>query len=400
MLSARAYSFRQKSRLAISLSWIGGFTNAVMLITFAVPISHMSGNTTLIARHAMERHSVSLLYAFLVLMFLIGGMLSALMTEGARLRGNISKYVLPMTVEAVLLTVIAIGLKYTNIQPGGHTVEPTQEHLWWLTGLAALAMGLQNATITKISGSEIRTTHVTGVITDFGFESVQFFYWWMEKLRGRRWARAGRVLRISQRHPTALRLLLLASIFGSFLLGAIIGTFLFDSYGAISLLLPIIFLLWIIYIDWRTPIADVKELDLLSDPELRAFGIIKDLLPPELGIYRITGPQGRTHRPPNFQLWLNHIPRRWKVVILAIPSSMRFTNNAVLDLQAAAQSLNERGSRLVISGVTPHHYRQLDAMGIARRVDIEDLCPDLEFAIARAMTHFNNMAQGRSLRHR
>jgi hypothetical protein len=30
MLSARAYSFRQKSQLAISLSWIGGYTNIIV----------------------------------------------------------------------------------------------------------------------------------------------------------------------------------------------------------------------------------------------------------------------------------------------------------------------------------------------------------------------------------
>jgi hypothetical protein len=32
MLSAHAYSFRQKSRLAISLSWIAGYTNVITLI--------------------------------------------------------------------------------------------------------------------------------------------------------------------------------------------------------------------------------------------------------------------------------------------------------------------------------------------------------------------------------
>ena len=32
MLSASAYSFRQKSRLAISLSWIAGYTNIIAFI--------------------------------------------------------------------------------------------------------------------------------------------------------------------------------------------------------------------------------------------------------------------------------------------------------------------------------------------------------------------------------
>ncbi len=35
-------------------------------------------------------------------------------------------------------------------------------------------MGLQNATITKISGAVIRTTHLTGVTTDLGIETVQY----------------------------------------------------------------------------------------------------------------------------------------------------------------------------------------------------------------------------------
>ena len=32
MLSSRAYSVRQKSRLAVSLSWIGGYTNVVAFL--------------------------------------------------------------------------------------------------------------------------------------------------------------------------------------------------------------------------------------------------------------------------------------------------------------------------------------------------------------------------------
>jgi uncharacterized membrane protein YoaK (UPF0700 family) len=305
-----------------------------------------------------------------------------------------------MAVEAMLLVVLAAGLELNHVRTAAHgAIPPLTWTLFWLTGVSALAMGLQNATITKISGAEIRTTHVTGVITDLGLESVQLFYWWLGRLRGRRWARAGRILRISQRHPTALRLLLLASIIGSFLLGVAAGTFAFDHTGGISLLLPILFLLWIVYVDYRSPIADVKELDLLSDPELRAYGIIKDLLPPELGIYRITGPYGHACRAPNFQLWIEHIPKRWRVVILAIPAPMRFTSNAVLDLQAAAEALDVHGRRLVISGVTPHHYKELDALGATPLVDLEDLCPDLEFAIARAMSHVHEFTSGHTPRH-
>lgn len=42
--------------------------------------------------------------------------------------------------------------------------------------LLCFIMGLQNAVITKVSHAEIRTTHVTGLITDLGIELGKVFY--------------------------------------------------------------------------------------------------------------------------------------------------------------------------------------------------------------------------------
>ncbi len=36
--------------------------------------------------------------------------------------------------------------------------------------LLSFIMGLQNALITKLSNAEIRTTHITGIVTDIGIE--------------------------------------------------------------------------------------------------------------------------------------------------------------------------------------------------------------------------------------
>jgi uncharacterized membrane protein YoaK (UPF0700 family) len=43
--------------------------------------------------------------------------------------------------------------------------------------LLCFIMGLQNAIVTKISHAEIRTTHMTGVITDLGIELGKLVYW-------------------------------------------------------------------------------------------------------------------------------------------------------------------------------------------------------------------------------
>jgi uncharacterized membrane protein YoaK (UPF0700 family) len=42
--------------------------------------------------------------------------------------------------------------------------------------LLCFIMGLQNAVITKISKAEIRTTHVTGLVTDAGIELGKLLY--------------------------------------------------------------------------------------------------------------------------------------------------------------------------------------------------------------------------------
>ena len=89
-------------------------------------------------------------------------------------------------------------------------------------------MGLQNATITKISGAVVRTTHLTGVVTDLGLEGVQYLLWFYDRTRGGgadRRAHGGvpcAGLRVPPQ-PSLLRVALLASIFGSFLFGVVAG---------------------------------------------------------------------------------------------------------------------------------------------------------------------------------
>ncbi len=72
-------------------------------------------------------------------------------------------------------------------------------------------MGLQNAIAIKISRAEIRTTHMTGVITDLGIKLGRLVYW-NQGPRHREPVRADRD-----------RLVTLATILGLFLAGASSG---------------------------------------------------------------------------------------------------------------------------------------------------------------------------------
>lgn len=238
MLSAEALSFRQQSRLAISLSWVGGFTNVIALLTWQTFASHMTGASTYLGFNMADGNWTEVgLFALLLAAFVAGATLSALLTETARRRGSRSRYTFPLTLEALLLTLLMIALRLLH-DPAANPWR------FLLLALTALAMGLQNATITKISGAVVRSTHVTGVLTDLGIETVHFALFAWDSFCGRTPPTTGR-------HPALLRIALLASIWGSFTCGALIGAAAYLRFGPLVLAAPILFLVAVILLSRR-----------------------------------------------------------------------------------------------------------------------------------------------------
>jgi uncharacterized membrane protein YoaK (UPF0700 family) len=386
MLSARAYSFRMQSRLAISLSWVGGYVNVVGWMICATGVSHVSGNITHFGQGVLEaithrQFSGAIFFGFLLLCFLVGAASSGLMTELARRRGAQSKYILPMASEAVLLSIfavlIAVQSRHENL---------SQAMVYAMSGVACMAMGLQNATITRISGAVVRTTHVTGVITDLGLEGVQLLLWYRDKMRSRRAGRAARVLALTTRHPTTLRVALLASIAGSFLFGVIVGAFLYGYAPLYAMILPVGFLLWIVLVDYFAPIAAVAQIDPLADSEIARLGDIHSLLPAEVGLYRLSHHRrDAMHRSPDFQAWADRLPRHWRVVILTISPLTRLDPDAIANLIAAINNLRAHDCQLILGGVTAGQYKALRQADFFDHFEPENVCTDMEFAIARAL---------------
>jgi uncharacterized membrane protein YoaK (UPF0700 family) len=104
-----------------------------------------------------------------VLSFLLGAATTTLIVSYAQRREWHSAYALPLLIEALLLTIFGmLGSALASIN--GLFVPAT-------VMLLCSMMGLQNALITNVSRSEIRTTHITGIITDIGIELGKLFYW-------------------------------------------------------------------------------------------------------------------------------------------------------------------------------------------------------------------------------
>ncbi|MDX2131758.1 MAG: DUF1275 family protein [Planctomycetota bacterium] len=367
MFISQAHSFQQQARLAVTLAWVSGYTNLIAVLALGTAISHISGTTSMLGRDVVEgKWALAALAGFLLVTFLCGAVLSGLLTEHARRRGWESIYVTPMLVEAVLLGLFAIGVE---VREGSVLTGPSGTYL--LGGIASCAMGLQNATITRISNGVVRTTHVTGVLTDVGLEFAQLLSWPRERTGTPRTTGA------LSAQPGARRLVLLASVFGSFLLGAALGTIAFDTLPRWSMFPPVAFLLWLVFVDATRPIAEIEASDLVT----KDFG-----LPPEIGVYHLR--RDRDHptgaqRLPDLTAWADRLPPRVRVVVLDLDEVTSLDSNAVHQIAGVLERMRGEHRRMVIAGLRGDQFEQLRRAGAWD--DGGAACSDLEIALARAL---------------
>lgn len=156
--------------LGVTLCWIAGALNAGGFLAVGEYTSHMTGLLSTAADELILGHSMAALAAlFMMLSFVCGAACTALIVNYARRNFPRFIYSPVLFLEAVLLLIFGmLGqglLKHEMI-----TVSFTAILLCYM-------MGLQNALITKISHAEIRTTHVTGLVTDIGIELGKLLYW-------------------------------------------------------------------------------------------------------------------------------------------------------------------------------------------------------------------------------
>lgn len=228
-----------QSRLAISLAFVAGFVNLVAVVTCGVVASHMTGHAGMLGRDIAEgalgpaRFLAALLGAFV-----LGSFLAGLAIEFGHARRWSSIYALPAAIELVLLVAFGVGVELHD-----PAAPETGVRLWWMGVVATLAMGVQNATITRISRGVVRTTHLTGVLTDLGHECARLAVF--RRL----------VAPVVPDEPAVLpRVTILGAIALSFIAGAAAGTVSFDLFPRLSMVPPIAFLAWIIVQDLRRPI--------------------------------------------------------------------------------------------------------------------------------------------------
>jgi uncharacterized membrane protein YoaK (UPF0700 family) len=210
-LAGRSRSTDADRQLGCVLAGAAGAINAVGFGLVRHYTSHMTGMVSTFGERVVAGEPLAALEAgFAIAAFVCGAACCTLMILHARRRGLHAEFAWPLLLEATLILAVALfGSPDAGVR------------LWATVCVLTFSMGLQNALITKISRGEIRTTHVTGIVTDLGIEC------------GRGLAR-----RLGHRTgPSAPgRARLLASLLGAFAAGCIAGTFGVAHAGGLALL--------------------------------------------------------------------------------------------------------------------------------------------------------------------
>jgi uncharacterized membrane protein YoaK (UPF0700 family) len=216
-------TYRHNVKLASLLGTAAGFVNAAGFLGFATLTTNVTGHAALFAERIATRDwSSSRVVVLWMALFLAGAFISSLIVSRIG-RNRQYSYVIPILLEILILAVVALE---------GHRYNQSQASKEVFAGSLLFAMGLQNALVSMISGSVVRTTHLTGTFTDLGIELAQI----LDKNRNDRPILRSRI---------NLRLIIIFF----FMAGALSGAYLFRALRFYAFFIPVALLLFALIYD-------------------------------------------------------------------------------------------------------------------------------------------------------
>lgn len=216
-------TYAHNIKLASLLCITAGFVNAAGFLAFSVLTTNVTGHAALFAeRLAMQDWKTARVVALWMFLFLAGAFISSFIVSFIG-RNQRFSYVMPVLIEmSILLGIALYGYHYD------HTLVAKE----LFAGGLLFAMGLQNSLVSIVSGSVVRTTHLTGTFTDLGIELAQVI---REKAEDRR--------------ALKIKIKLRCVIIFFFMCGALAGAYLFRYFSFHSFLLPFFILVFALLYD-------------------------------------------------------------------------------------------------------------------------------------------------------
>ena len=216
---SRVERSREKAWFAVVLASVAGFVDAVGYLTlYQLFTAHMSGNSV---RLGVElgggELSAAVRYAVVIPMFVVGVAGGVALVETAQHRSVRAPVAAALAVETLLLVVFMV-VGSAMLQRGPMPKSPAVAYDL-LISLPVLAMGMQTAALRRVRGRTVRTTYVTGMLTQFAEHGVHYLLY--RRREARYW------------------LLLTAQVWGLYLSGGVLGAFLEHRLRLWSLSVPL-----------------------------------------------------------------------------------------------------------------------------------------------------------------
>ena len=216
-------TYNHNVKLASLLGLTAGFVNAAGFLGFSVLTTNVTGHAALFAEQiALQNFKTARVIALWMFLFLAGAFVSSFIISRIGKNQQYS-YVIPILIEIVILIAVALlGYRYDDSLIGKEL----------FAGSLLFAMGLQNALVSMVSGSVVRTTHLTGTFTDLGIELAQFFRHKAE-----------------DRTALKVKIKLRSAIIFFFMCGALAGAYIFRWLHFYCFFVPIIILTYTLLYD-------------------------------------------------------------------------------------------------------------------------------------------------------
>ncbi len=218
--------------LAGYLACVGGFANSASFVVVGTFTSHVTGNVGRFGTDVAFGRTLDAATALsMVVSFFAGAFVASMIIESAFFGPKANAYALALVMEAALFAVFVVTSE-TDVLSPAHRVEARP-------ALLCAAMGMQNSLVTRLSGAVVRTTHLTGVVTDLGIEGARWFRWWRGTL--------GRSLGVqlafganAPERPSPAKTILLSTIVVSFTVGAVTGAAAAIRLSGFVMLVPLV----------------------------------------------------------------------------------------------------------------------------------------------------------------
>lgn len=155
-------------QIASLLSFVAGIVNVAGFLAVQRLTTNVTGHFAFFVDEVFKLNFwEGFIYFLYIFFFFLGSFTSSFLVElTIRKKSENNIYVLPATIEIIILFLVAVfGNNLITENPNS------------IACSLLFAMGLQNSLVTNISNATVRTTHLTGLFTDLGIELSQLFFY-------------------------------------------------------------------------------------------------------------------------------------------------------------------------------------------------------------------------------